>query len=102
KSSQAIFRYPGRYKVTVSFPEEKEPLTENVVIYRLHGAALELPTTLTIVGQPGDKANIVNTEGSVRQSFSFESSKSHATALIWPGKYTLTWTHGAAPQPEQQ
>lgn len=102
KRSQAIFRHPGHYRVSVSFPNEKESFTQTVTVYRLHGAVLELPTTLTILGQPGDKVTIANSEGSARQTFSFESSKSRATTLIWPGKYTLLRTHGAAPQPEEQ
>src|SRR5579863_3841996 len=85
----AIFRYPGHYRVLVQFPGKKEATPiEDVVVYRLRGAQIDLPTTLAINGQPGDKVILTNSDGGGSQTLTLEGPAYSASILLPPGNYT--------------
>ena len=104
KYQQAIYRYPGRYRVSVTLPGRKEPIAEGtpLAIDRVHGVVLDLPTTLTIDGGPGDKVTIAN--GTTSQTVEFNQGNHYRVpVLLSAGKYTMTRTHGAeVVQPEEE
>jgi hypothetical protein len=98
KFQQAIYRYPGRYHVTVSvpWPSRKDPIANaDMTIDRFHGAVVDLPTTLTIDGSPGDRVTISNEFGSQTVEPNSENHY-HVVVLLGPGKYRMTRTHGGA------
>ncbi len=98
KFQQAIYRYPGRYHVTVSvqLPGQTVPIADAfMVIDRFHGAVVDLPTTLTIDGQPGDRVTISNDSFSQRLEPNNENHY-RVMILLSPGKYRITRTQGGA------
>ena len=95
--SEVIYRPPGRYQVTVTLPPATEPLMQmTLTIDRARGRIIPLPTTLTIIGEPGDRINITDATGTTRVYDLTTSSHYRANISIFAGKYTLTRLHGAA------
>jgi hypothetical protein len=103
KFQQAIYRQPGRYmvKVTVPWSWHPDPIARaELTIDRFHGAVMDLPTTLTIDGTPGDRVTISGELGSQTVEPNSENSY-HVVVLLMPGKYHLSRTHGGALGMEQ-
>lgn len=101
KFDPAIFRYPGQYKVTIRYPQKGGTASYVVTVDHRRGSIIDLPTTVTINAQPGDKVTLINSDG-VSQTATFDSRDTRATFLLMPGKYILVRTRGAAPQPPQE
>jgi hypothetical protein len=99
KFDQPIFRYPGQYKVTVRYLDGNA-VTYVVTLDHRRGAIIDLPTTVTVGAQPGDKVTLTGSDGA-SQSATFDSKNSHAAFQLMPGRYTLERTRGAAPLPPQ-
>ena len=94
---ELIYRYPGRYKVTVTVPPASDPLMDvTVTIDRARGSVINLPTTLTILGEPGDRVNLADATGAVRTYDLNMGNHYSATASVFPGKYQMTRLHGGA------
>jgi hypothetical protein len=100
KFEHAIFRYPGQYKVTIRYPSGPT-VSYMVTIDNRRGAVLDLPTTVTVIAQPGDKVTLANADGA-SQSASYDSKNTKAVFLLMPGKYILQRTRGAAPLPPEE
>jgi hypothetical protein len=94
---EVIYRNPGRYKVTVTIPPAATPLLDVIVaIDRAHGRSIDLPTLLTIVGEPGDRVSITDVAGTT-QTYDLNMGNHYRVAIsIFAGKYTLTRLHGGA------
>jgi hypothetical protein len=100
KFQQAIFRYPGQYRVTIRYPSGPT-VSYMVTIDHRRGAVLDLPTTVTVIAQPGDKVTLINRDGA-SQSATYDSKNTKAIFLLMPGKYILQRTRGAAPLPPEE
>ena len=94
---EVIYRYPGRYKVTVTVPPATAPLLDvTVAIDRTRGRSIDLPTLLTIVGEPGDRVSMTDVTGTT-QTYDLNMGNHYRVAVsIFAGKYTLTRLHGGA------
>ena len=101
KFDPAIFRYPGQYNVTIQYPGSGPSVTYVVTVDHRRGAIIDLPTTVTVNAQPGDKVILTNSDGA-SQTASLDSKSTRATFLLMPGRYILVRTRGAAPLPPQE
>lgn len=105
KYEQAIYRYPGRYRVTVKspLPEQTVPIARaEMAIDRFHGAQVDLPTTVTIIGTPGDRITLSD-EAGTSQTFEPNAGNRYRVMLyLGPGKYRMTRTHGGALVPPDE
>ena len=105
KYQQAIYRYPGRYRVTVMIPhsDHDETIAQlDMTIDRFHGAQIDLPTTLTIIGHPGDRITLTNEAGASQTFEPNSANKYRVTGYLAPGKYKMSRTSGGAPVPPDE
>jgi len=103
---QAIYRYPGRYEVTVLAPDRfniQEPIARlQTTIDRFHGVVVDLPTTLVVTANPGDRVTLTN---EANNTWGFEPNKDNKYRLtipLAPGKYKLSRTSGGAHIPPDE
>jgi hypothetical protein len=95
---EVIYRYPGRYKVTITVPPATDPLMETIVtIDHARGSVILLPTVLTVIGEPGDRVSITDSVGTAHTYELNMDNHYRAPIHIFAGKYTLTRQHGGAP-----
>ena len=94
---EVIYRYPGRYKVTITVPPATDPLMDiTVTIDRSRGSVISLPTVLKVIGEPGDRVNLTDSIGAMRAYDLNMDNHYTAEINVFPGKYSLARLHGGA------
>jgi len=98
KYQQAIYRYPGRYHITVMspIPELGKIAETDLTIDRFRGAQVDLPTTVTIICTPGDRITLANEMGGSQRFEPNDTNHYRVVLFLSPGKYHMTRTHGGA------
>lgn len=103
----AIFRYPGRYHVSVTAPKRQSPLWEgDVSIDRLRGWLVELPTVLTVIGDAsisGEQVTVTQSDGRMTETQMLDKQNNErARFIVIAGRYTLTVTRAGMPVSEDE
>ncbi|HXE54400.1 MAG TPA: hypothetical protein VN541_15365 [Tepidisphaeraceae bacterium] len=91
----AIYRYAGRYHVMITVPGSKSPLLDrDVIIDRINGVIIDLPTTVTVIGDGSladDQVTVTSDDKKMTATRTFtRDNNDRVRFILMTAHYTLS------------